>query len=134
MGTFSTRDPRETSVIFSGYILTGFGEGTFVSIEPGADTATKWVGATGNTIFVFSADKSGTITVTLDQNSPDNAFLAACVADKVIAAIEVKDNNTGRVVAGGAQCTVAKLPNFTQAREVTTNSWGFIVAEMRTEG
>lgn len=129
---FSTYDPRQTPIIFNGRLLTGYAPDTFASFEPAADSVTKTVGADGSVVFTFSADKTGTLTVTLLQTSPDHAYLAAAEQAKVIGAIAVRDENLGEVGTTLLRCqysTVSRRPTLGRGAEATTHEWTFVLGQ-----
>lgn len=78
-------DPSDVSVTIteknadgangSMYNLTGFAEGSFISIEKDEDSITPVVGAKGNVAVARSNNRMYTVTLTLDQTSPSCADL-----------------------------------------------------------
>jgi len=71
-----TYDPKKKNVSASGYNITGWAEGTFIKIaRTTKEKFKKHVGATGEVSRTKVADNSGTVTLTLKQTSPANAFL-----------------------------------------------------------
>jgi hypothetical protein len=70
-----TYDPKRTSVIIGGAIITGFADGTFINAERTNNTWEDITGADGFTTRVKQNDTSGTITLTLQQSSPSNDVL-----------------------------------------------------------
>nr|NIQ06865.1 DUF3277 family protein [Candidatus Korarchaeota archaeon] len=92
-----TYSPKDVSVIVAGTIITGYAEDTFLAIERSSDAFAKVVGADGEVARTASADKSGTITLTLIQSSASNDVLSALQnADEISLAgkfpVMVKDN------------------------------------------
>ncbi len=57
------------------HMLTGYAEGTFISIEPFADRITPVYGAQGEAYRVFNPVEAVTMTVTLSQTSYSNDVL-----------------------------------------------------------
>lgn len=115
------------TIVFAGRPLTAKADGDFVSIEPGSESATKYVGAGGDVAFAFNADRTATVTVTVMQNSPDNVFLSACEAARLIAPIEVKDLSTGQTLLRSAVATVMTRPTLARGKEIGTQEWAFLV-------
>lgn len=136
MPNFGAYSADEVTIVFAGRPLTGKADGNFVSIEPGADSMTKYVGAGGDVAFAFNADKSATVTVTIMQTSPDHAFLSSCEASRLIASIEVKDLSSGLTLCRGDKATVMKRPTVARGKEIETHEWAFAVAsaDMLKEG
>jgi hypothetical protein len=75
-----TYSPKDISIIVAGTQITGFAEDSFLSIERSSDAFVKVVGADGEVARTASADKSGTITITLLQSSSSNDVLSALQA------------------------------------------------------
>lgn len=126
-------DPKKVTFVFAGTVLTGWGDSSMLSIEPSADVATAWTGATGQKLFVRSADTGATVTASIHQASPDNAVLEAHARAFTIAPIEIRDNNTGRVLCRGNECVVAKRPTRARGASITVGDWQFIVANAQGE-
>ncbi len=126
-------DPLLITFTWAGRIFSGFAD-SIVSIAQAADVMTPYVGVTGETLFVYNANKGASVTITLHQNSPDNAFLEAQVAARTIAPIQVQDNNTGRFICRGANATVMTRPNYARAAENSTNEWVIYVAANQSQG
>ena len=70
-------DPKQVVLTFKGVLITGFLEGTFITVERNEDSFEKTVGADGNVTRVRKNDRSGTITVVLQAESPSNDVLSA---------------------------------------------------------
>lgn len=122
-----TYSPKKVSVIIAGLIATGYAEGTFIQVERAADTFTKVVGSDGEVGRVHSADRSGKITLTLQQTSEFNDVLSALQqADELTLSgkfpVAVKDNNgTSLYVAGDAW--IMKPVNSEYANTMSTREW-----------
>jgi len=69
--------PSEVLVSFGGKILSGFAAGTFVKVERNEDAFKLEVGSDGRGCKIYNPNKSGTVEVTLTQESDDNAYLSA---------------------------------------------------------
>lgn len=129
-----TYSPKKVAVIVAGYIINGYADGTFVNVERAADTFTKVVGADGEVGRVHSADRSGKITITLQQTSESNDVLSALQqADELTLSgkfpVAVKDNNgTSLYVAGDAW--VMKPVNSEYASTMSTREWTIECADL----
>ena len=73
----STYVPEDILVIVGGAIIDGYADGTFINVERDEDTFSKKTGANGRTTRTKSSNKSGSITLTLQQTSPSNDVLSA---------------------------------------------------------
>jgi hypothetical protein len=104
-------DPKKVSVIVDGSYLVGFMDGTFVQAEKNEDNIKTHVGADGEVTVTEVADNTGTITVTLKQNSTSLAKIKSLATQKKQFAAQVIDQNDGNFKAGGSQCRILKTPS-----------------------
>ena len=72
-----TYDPNQFDVIFAGYRLSGFAEGSMISLTHEANSFTDKIGVDGGVTRERSADKRATLTVSLMQTSESNEDLSA---------------------------------------------------------
>lgn len=70
-----TYDPGQVTVTFAGRTLSGFADGTKVTVEMDEVMWTTQIGVDGEGTRTKSNNRSGTITVNLMQSSDDNKFL-----------------------------------------------------------
>jgi len=122
-----TYAPREISITVAGTIITGYAEGTFVTVERTSDAFSMKAGADGLISRTHSADRSGTIVLTLKQTSPSNDLLSALQkADELTLnakfPVSVRDSNgTSLHVAGDAW--VMKVAQAEYSNEETDREW-----------
>ncbi len=122
-------DSAKVSVIFNGLPISGFADGTFVSVEQTEDTFALTVGAGGEAVRAANNNGSGRVTLTLLQSSESNDALSALHnADKLsgdgVGALMVKDNS-GRTVIAAAKAWIVKPATSEFAREATNREWIF---------
>ena len=67
---YVTYDPKKIMISLGAHVVTGYGEGTFVSIEPKGEGVTSKTGCDGETVRSLDPNESMTISLTLLQNSP----------------------------------------------------------------
>ena len=122
-----TYDPKQISVIVGGAIISGFADGEFVTTERNEDAFTLNVGADGEGGRVKSNNKSGRITLTLQQTSDSNLVLSGYAqADElrnagVVPAL-IKDLK-GDTLISAARAWVVKVPATPYAKDMQTRSW-----------
>jgi len=129
-----TYDPKQVSIVVGGRVLTGIGPDTFISVERENDSFTKQVGASGEVGRANNNDRSGTITLTLMQVSPDNDYLSALVAaDELnlsgVTNVLVRDAN-GTTLHESAESWIRKPATSEMARELGTVEWVIDCAEL----
>jgi len=130
----STYDPEKVDVIIGGAIMSGFADGTFVSIERDEDTFTKVTGADGRTSRAKSANKSGRVTLTLQQTSLSNNVLSGFaledeVTSKAIKAILIRDSLGSTNIASGAGWVV-KPASVEFSKEISNREWTIDCADL----
>ena len=129
-----TYSPKKVSVIVAGVIMAGYAEGSFISVERSADAFTKVVGSDGEVGRVHSADRSGRITLTLQQTSESNDVLSALqIADEFSLTgkfpVIVKDNN-GTSLYHGMDAWIVKSPNAEYSNSMSPREWMIDVADL----
>lgn len=125
----ATYNPKDVIVTFGPIILTGFADGSFVSVERAEDTFSLKMGADGTAVRVKNPNRSGTIKVTLSQTSPANDLLSAAHATDdltglAVLPMSVKDGN-GTTIAGALRTWVKKPPGVSFAKDASDREWTF---------
>lgn len=114
----TTYDAKDVSVTVDGTYLTGFAEGTFVSWSKDEENYSVTVGAQGDVARSTVNNPLGTITVTLQQTSPQVKILNNLAKTGAIFACNVIDKGSSDVKVGGSQCYVKKLADGERSDEV----------------
>jgi len=124
-----TYDPSEVALIFAGFPISGFADGTFVSVDQNEDSFNLVVGTDGEGARAKSNNRSATITFTLLQTSASNAFLAAQHNIDIrspngdgIGSLLVQDNS-GLSLYSADKSWVRKPPVAEFGREVGSREW-----------
>src|SRR4051794_21013704 len=117
-----TYTPDSVTIVFSGIILSGYDDGTFVTIERANDMWALKMGADGIGARAKSSDKSGTVVATLLATSPSNDRLSAmAIADELSGAgvgpLLVRDGS-GRSIASALSAWIVKIPQLEFSKEV----------------
>lgn len=126
--------PKDVLVIFGGNVLTGFADGTMVSINRETDSFTKHVGSQGEVTRVKSANKSAEIIIMLAQSSPSNLILSGIQAlDELtsngILPLIIKDLS-GKSIYFSGQAWIRKPADSEFSDEITDREWALDCAEM----
>lgn len=122
----NTYDPQDVNVVVDSTFLTGFADGTFVTVEPDEESYTPYVGAKGEVSRAKNANKMGKITVTLSQDSPSNAYLSKLEKGTKTFPVSVVDQNFG-TTSGGNDCWIERKANTEYGKEINSREWVFIV-------
>ena len=80
MANLKKYDPKDIIITVGPHIVSGYADGTFVSVARQGDSFSSIAGADGEVARARSNDKRGTITLTLMQTSRTNAYLSGLVA------------------------------------------------------
>ena len=127
MGTLlANYDPEKVNVAFNNRQLRMFGEDIFTLARSGDNVSLK-VGVQGDATYVENADKSGTLTVTRQHQSPDIKYLEDCAEKKTQASLSVTDANDGGRIIFAMNCRVQKLPDRGRGKEANDVQFAFLI-------
>jgi hypothetical protein len=120
-------NPRDVIITFGPWIITGYAEGSFVTVERQEDTWSLKVGADGDSTRVKNNNRSGHVKLTLTQVSPANDYLAAsAVADELngsgVQPVLVKDRN-GTTLCAAGKCWVKKPASVQFGKDASDREW-----------
>lgn len=122
-----TYDFKQVAVIIGGRIITGFADGDAVQVERNEDAWSLQVGAEGEATRSKSNNRSGKITLSLQQASESNAILSGFAkADELsnsgLVPVLVKDNS-GNSLYGAEQAWIVKSPAAALGMESGNREW-----------
>jgi hypothetical protein len=123
----STYDPKQVAIIFGGFSLSGFADGSFVTVERNEDAFTLQMGTDGEGTRSKSNNKSGRVTVRLMQSSESNAILSGIaksdeLSNSGVQPLMVKDNS-GASLYVAEQSWIVKMPSAEYDREASEREW-----------
>ena len=121
-------NPARVLAIVGVVPLQGFGEDTFISIEPMSDSMTSKSGVDGEVSRSIGTDGRHLVTITLMQTSPSNDVLSGLVqVDRLTcggASFPFKlEDLCGRTLFFAGTAWVKRRPNITFGREVSEREW-----------
>lgn len=124
-----TYDPKEVTFVFNGVAITGYMDGTFISIEPEGQAFEKHRGADGSIDRVNRNAYSYTITITLKQTAPANVVLAGMkYADQQTNAgaggLSISDLN-GTSVFNAPVAWISQEPTVEYGDSMSGREWQF---------
>lgn len=128
-----TYDPAQVIITIGGSIMSGFADGTFITIERETDTFTKVSGADGVISRAKSNDKSALLTITLAQTSPSNDALSILhnvdeLTAKGVVPVLVKDI-LGRSTYVSGNGWIRRPAGYEGGKEITDREWQIDLAE-----
>jgi hypothetical protein len=117
----------EVTVIVGGVVMSGFADGTFVTVARDEQAFNKVTGADGSVSRAKTANKSGTITLTLQQTSPSNDVLSALmIADELsnqgVVPVLLKDK-TGRTTVFSSSSWIQQSPEASMSKNIESREW-----------
>ena len=129
-----TYDPASVAVLVGGVPITGYADGTFVTVARDSDTFQKVSGADGQVARSKTNDKTGTLTITLMQTSASNDVLEGIAAlDELtstgIVPTLVKDNS-GRSIHFAGNSWIRKVPDAEFGKEISNREWVIDLADL----
>jgi hypothetical protein len=130
-------DAKKVIVTFGGVPISGFADGTFVQVDPNAESFTKKVGADGEVVRAKTNDNTHTVAITLQQSSLSNQYLSTCkAADKLtglgMKPLSITDLNGGTLFFW-PQAWVQTDPSWGFAKESTDRAWTFHTGQIATQ-
>ena len=139
-----TYSPNAVSVILTHgatgivHTVTGFSEGSIVSIDRNAETFTMYRGADDTKTRIYNSDTSATITIPLQQTSNSNdIFTYLYEYDRVrlnsdgLFSIQIKDL-TGRSIYYSDEAYIGNVPSSAFANEMQLREWVIHAASLNT--
>jgi hypothetical protein len=132
--TVRTYDPGQHFASFAGVSLSGFAEGTYLTVERLSEAFTSQAGAGGEVCRVRNRDKRGNFKLILLATSLINDVLSA-IADKDeesgqgIGIFHVADGN-GTTVVNAPASWIKKKPSAEFADKSPNRTWEFECASL----
>jgi len=122
-----TYAPDEVTIVVGGVVMSGFADGTFISVARDEQAYNKVTGADGTVSRSKTANRSGAITLTLAQTSPSNDVLSGfMIADELsnlgVVPVLVKDKS-GRSVAFSSAAWVQQAPETPMSKNIENREW-----------
>lgn len=129
-------DPMRVVASWGEILLTGFADGSMISVEYDEDAVTKTVGSQGDGTFTVNANRGGRATFNLLQGSPVNDLLsAACASNRPRGAALVTRTFTlvdlnGTTLVTMPISVIAKVAGTEFAKDQSPRSWVIDTTEM----
>ena len=124
-----TYDPMKVNITFNNRQLRMFGESMF-TLARDEDNVTLKKGVKGDSTYILNANKAGKLTITLQQDSPDVAFLEQCAERNVMANLAITDANDSGSMFFAQNVMVSKLPDRARAKEAADVTIIFLIPDI----
>jgi len=127
MSQFSKYSPLNVLANFKGVPITGYASGTFIEAQRESDSFEMSAGAGGDVVRVQKPQRNGTVTLTLQAESPTNDLLSAIFsADELfgngIGRFMLKDLN-GNTLLESTYSWIRRMPNVTRTDSGNNVEW-----------
>lgn len=129
-----TYSPEENRVEVAGQLMSGFEDGTYIEVAPAEQLYNKHTGADGRTSRARTANRTGTITITLARTSPSNDVLSAIMlldesADAGVVPIYIKDGK-GNSRHFSLSSWIRERPTASDSKNIEPRVWIFDCARI----
>lgn len=129
-----TFDPQKVTLVIAGNIISGFGEGSFITASREEDTWLSVVGSDGRVARARNANKKGIVQFTLLATAPSNDVCSALHnADELTGippgAFQLIDQ-LGRTVLSGDETFFMKPADVEYDKQVTNRQWSLVVPKL----
>ena len=126
--TYSSRD---VSVSFAGQALEALAPDSFITFNLSTPITDTEVGADGKISISYSPDETGTVTISVQQNSPSDAFLSAVLegqrlARKLVVADMVINDPSGSVLAYLCSAHIQEAPEVSLGSTATGQTRDYV--------
>lgn len=124
-----TYDPMKVNITYNNRQLRMFGDSMF-TLARDEDNVTLKKGVKGDSTYILNANKAGKLTITLQQDSPDVAFLEQCAERNVMANLAITDANDSGSMFFAQNVMVSKLPDRSRAKEAANVTIIFLIPDI----
>ena len=124
-----TYDPMKVNITHNNRQLRMFGDSMF-TLARDEDNVTLKKGVKGDSTYILNANKAGKLTITLQQDSPDVAFLEQCAERNVMANLAITDANDSGSMFFAQNVMVSKLPDRARAKEAADVTIIFLIPDI----
>ena len=124
-----TYDPMKVNITYNNRQLRMFGDSMF-TLARDEDNVTLKKGVKGDSTYILNANKAGKLTITLQQDSPDAAFLEQCAERNVMANLAITDANDSGSMFFAQNVMVSKLPDRARAKEAADVTIIFLIPDI----
>ncbi len=124
-----TYDPMKVNITYNNRQLRMFGDSMF-TLARDEDNVTLKKGVKGDSTYILNANKAGKLTITLQQDSPDVAFLEQCAERNVMANLAITVANDSGSMFFAQNVMVSKLPDRARAKEAADVTIIFLIPDI----
>lgn len=131
MGKPKGYDPTKIKIYAGGMPIQDFGTDSMVKVARAVDMRSPTVGADGNLTVNKSANNTGTLEITIMNNSASNAILKGlALLDGGFPIAVVDMNFAGDLGSSTVHSWVQNIPDFERAEKVGECTWPIILGNV----
>ena len=129
MSTLKTYSPERVDTSWGGVNLTGFAEGTAITLRRNADNSAQAVGMQGDVGITKTANRTGQVEMVFMQTSETNRILSAVQATQdlegsdVIRGDIVVTDPSGGMIALARNCHIMTPPEVSLSDDQSPRTW-----------
>lgn len=136
MATTKTYVPASVDISWGGWGFEGYADGTFIEVSRSRPNTETMVGADNTVGITKIGDLTGTVTITLMQNSRTNWFLSAAQAaqdasDNIFRADMAVRDKSGSFFVYVKAAHIQEPATMTLSNGQTAKVWTFFAEEIR---
>lgn len=123
--------PGNVTIVVNNRTIRGVADGEFIRTERNTpeEFRTK-AGAQGDFVYEENLDKTGSIIIVLNQNSPDNTFLQSLLDGKSVFQTAIVSRQNYKEEAKASTCMIGQRPRPTMGQETTNKEWTIICGRL----
>lgn len=124
-----TFDPTKINITFAGRQLRMFGDSIFTLARDEANVSLK-KGVKGDSTYIINANKAGKLTIALQQESPDVAYLEKCAEKNKKGNLAITDANDSGSIFFAQDCMIEKTPDKARGKDAADVSIVFLIPDV----
>jgi hypothetical protein len=130
-----TYDPQQVIITVGGVIVSGFGDGDFITVSYDEERYNSKAGADGEVARAKNANRMGTFEMTLSATSAANAELSALFNLEMLGGFDVVlpvavADLSGTSGAFASKCWIKQAPEFTRGKDVADAVWQIAASDL----
>ena len=128
-----TYDPTKFAASWGATPAKGYQDGEMINVTFANDEWSSYEGTRGEGDLVYSPNRQGTITVSLQGSSPTNAAWSALYEAKTPLPFAVTDRSSHKAIFFAAKAMPTKQPDLVRSRDQPIVTWVFTFVNGKAE-
>jgi hypothetical protein len=137
MAGVKTYNPFQVQIVIGDIIVTGYADGTFVTVSQDETRFVKSTGADGEVSRTKTNNRSATVTLTLKQTSSTNDLLSELArlddeSNAGVRAFTLKESGSGGTIIFAQTAWIENLPDIVYSKDEENREWTIALADAST--